>query len=215
MNQRVSPAAFRLMVDYESGGREYYEGHYKSGPHWPGGRSGVTIGFGYDLGYESKLNETWGAYISREDLAKLARCIGKTGGVAHSALSGVRGIVIPWDAANEVFNETILPNEIRKTLVTFPNAHRIMSANAFGALVSLVYNRGTDLQKSDRRREMREIASIVASAGGKSRDSIQKAIAEQINSMCRLWPDNEESDRDLNDRRKDEAKLVLTPDAVA
>jgi hypothetical protein len=49
----VSPAAYNLIVQHETGGRGYYEKVYKGRPAWPGAQSGITIGFGYDLGYYS------------------------------------------------------------------------------------------------------------------------------------------------------------------
>jgi hypothetical protein len=58
MKQRISPAAFALIVKFESGDRPYYEKFLKR-PSWPGGASGVTIGFGYDLGYEKTFREDW------------------------------------------------------------------------------------------------------------------------------------------------------------
>jgi GH24 family phage-related lysozyme (muramidase) len=36
-----------------------------------------------------------------------------------------------------------------------------------------------------------------------------KAIAGQVRSMARLWPNNQLSDGDLNDRRHAEANLIL------
>jgi len=49
----VSSEAYALIVRHETGGRPYYERVYRSRPVWPGGSSGITIGFGYDLGYHA------------------------------------------------------------------------------------------------------------------------------------------------------------------
>lgn len=205
MKQRISQKAFDLIVRFETGGREYYEKFLKR-PSWPGGASGVTIGFGYDLGYEKTLDRDWGPFLNPDQLNRLARCFGKTGSVARQAISGVRDIEIPWDEAAAVFNENTLPQEIRKTLTTFPNASERLPADAFGALVSLVFNRGTDLS-GDRRREMKAIKIILAD-NSIPNDALGRKIAAQFRSMKRLWPDVKSSDNDLNDRREAEAQLI-------
>lgn len=211
MKQRLSRKAFDLIVRFETGGREYYE-KYLRRPTWPGGASGVTIGFGYDLGYEKNLDRDWEKFLKPDDLNRLARCLGKTGRQAKQALSGVRDIIIQWDWAAEIFNENTLPQEIRKTLATYPGSADILNADAFGALVSLIFNRGTDLT-GDRRKEMAEIANILKKAFwpepvGSSREEIRNKIAAQVRLMKRLWKDNLVSDGDLVDRREAEAQLI-------
>lgn len=203
MKQRLSKRAFDLIIQFETGGREYYENFLKR-PTWPGGASGVTIAAGYDLGYETHLDRDWGKFLKPDELNRLARCLGKTGQRAKQALSGVRDIIIKWEWAEEVFNENTLPQEIRKTLATFPNSAERLSADAFGALVSLIFNRGTDLS-GDRRREMQQIKNILADPH--SKDSHQR-IAAQVRLMKRLWKDNKSSDGDLVDRREAEAQLI-------
>jgi len=206
MIDRISRPAFDLITRFETGGKAYYDRFLKR-PSWPGGASGVTIGFGYDMGYESALQQDWGKHLDREALRALERTRGKTGQRARQAISGVRFIEVPWEAAEEVFNERTLPQEIKKTLKAFPGSADKLSANAFGALVSLVFNRGTAMD-GDRRREMRNIKGAIIAG----RPDLTAYIASQFREMKRLWPNNEESDNDLNDRREAEAKLVLTPD---
>jgi hypothetical protein len=213
MKNRVTPAAFDLIVRFETGGQAYYEGHYKSAPCWPGGQSGVTIGCGYDLGYETRFIEDWFHHFTDDELQRLIRCLGKRGSVARQALSGVRDIKIPWLVAIEFFNEHSLPQEIRKTLTTFPGAAEQLSANAFGALVSLVFNRGTEISDDPRRTEMKAIRTALGKR--MSRPDLHKFVAQQLLSMTRLWKDDRDSDGDLVDRRRDEANLVITPDQPA
>lgn len=206
MKERISPASFDLIVRFEvGGGRKYFE-KFLARPTWPGGASGVTIGIGYDLGYESIFMVDWSSFLSADQLARLSRCLGKTGSRAKQALSGVRDIVIAWEDALEVFNERTLPQEIRNTLKTFPGADTKLPANAFGSLVSLVFNRGTEIDDSDRRKEMREIRSIIKSP--LPQRDMCRAIAMELRRMKRLWHDNPESDGDLVDRREAEAKLI-------
>ena len=205
MKQRISTNAFKLIVGFETGGRAYYDKRL-SHPTWPEGSSGVTIGFGYDLGYEKRLDRDWGHFFNPEQLTRLARCLGKTGRVAQQAVSGVRDIEVPWDIAAEVFNENTLPQEIRKTLATYPTSAARLPADAFGALVSLIFNRGQDLS-GDRRREMKQIKILLADMSVQNMDLCQK-IAAQFRSMKRLWHDDKDSDGDLVDRREAEAQLI-------
>jgi GH24 family phage-related lysozyme (muramidase) len=204
MKQRISPAAFALIVKFESGDRPYYEKFLKR-PSWPGGASGVTIGFGY----EKTFREDWSKFLTVDQLARLERCYGKTRLVAKQALSGVRDIEIPWEAAEEIFNEKNLPREIHKTLSTFPGSAEILPGDAFGALVSLIFNRGEDLA-GDRRSEMRDIRGIIqqASHNGIGQHELCRQIASRFRAMKRLWHDDPDSDGDLVDRREAEAKLI-------
>lgn len=196
---------------YETGGRAYYERVYQSGPHWPGGASGVTIGCGYDLGYEGSFERDWGARLKTDDLVRLRRCLGKKGQQARQAMSGVRGIVVPWEVACEVFNDVSLPDQIRLTLKTFPGSADKLGAVAFGALVSLVFNRGSDLV-GPRRQEMAVIRRLIEnereSTSAQPGEALHRHVAAQFRAMKRLWRDDPESDGDLVDRREDEAALV-------
>ena len=205
MSNRLSKASFDLIVRYETGGREYYDKFLKH-PSWPGGASGVTIGFGYDLGYEKNLDADWHEFLNEEELTRLARTIGLTGSKAKAALSGVRDIVVSWDDAAIVFDEQTLPQEIRSTLRTYPGSADKLPPDAFGALVSLIFNRGTSLD-GERRREMRAIKTIIDEAPTPGTTMTLNRIAAQFRSMKRLWP-NTSSDQDLYDRREDEAVLV-------
>lgn len=208
MKQRIAPAAFDLIVRFETGGRDYYEKVYRSRPCWPGGSSGVTIGCGYDLGYELHFASDWQRFLPIDAFTRLARCTHKTGQIARQALSGVRDILIPWEAALEVFNESNLPREIRHTLAAFPGAADKLPANAFGALVSLIFNRGLSIDGSPRRREMLEIRKAILAAPTPAPASTIAFIAAQFRSMKRLWPNDPKSDGDLVDRREAEARLI-------
>jgi len=219
---RIAQAAFDLIVDFETGGRAYYERQYKSAPCWPGGVSGVTIGCGYDLGYEESFARDWHGVFSADEETALARCLGKRGQRARQALSGVSHIRIPWAVALTIFEAINLPHEIRLTLSAFPHADRVLTRNAFGALVSLVFNRGSSCDDSPRRAEMRRIRAGIAEVvehphepplTPSASDSLHVFLAAQFRAMKRLWHDDPRSDGDLCDRREREARLILTPDA--
>jgi GH24 family phage-related lysozyme (muramidase) len=90
----------------------------------------------------------------------------------------VRDVVIPKGAATDVFHGYTLPKEYEKTMKAFPGA-RNLHPDVQGALVSLVYNRGTAMD-GDRFREMRDIRGCVASGD-------IRGIAAALRRMKRLW----------------------------
>lgn len=196
MIANLSDAAFQLILDYEvGGGREYYD-KFLIHPTWPEGESGVTIGIGYDLGYTSynKFVADWKKHLPAGDLLRLVPCLNQKAETACLRLGKVSDISIPWEAAIYVFGHATLPEEIALTARTFPGSDKL-PADAFGALVSLVYNRGASMQ-GYRRLEMREI-----------RDAIQNDYVEEvpkyIRAMKRLWA----TGSGLNTRREAEAIL--------
>jgi GH24 family phage-related lysozyme (muramidase) len=171
---------------------------------WPTGDSGITIGRGYDLGYEP-FEKDWQGRLALEDFNRLKPAVGLKGEAAHRIAPTLRGVNIPVHTADEVFAEITLPKYEEQTRKTFPNSERLPE-DAFGALVSIVFNRGQKLD-GDRRREMRAIYGILATKNPTDSDTI-KEIARQVRSMARLWPDNLDSDGDLHDRRLREAELI-------
>lgn len=176
----LSDNSMKLILDYEVGGGESYYNKYLKKPTWPKGASGVTIGIGYDLGYNSAADfeRDWAGKISSSDFNRLKNVLGYKGNSASRLTSSVSDIQIPWDAALQVFKEKTIPRFIDITLQTFPNADKL-HPDAFGALVSLVFNRGGSL-KGDSRREMARIRELV-----KIQD--YQEIAQQIRNMKRLW----------------------------
>jgi GH24 family phage-related lysozyme (muramidase) len=166
---------------------------------WPGGDSGVTIGVGYDLGYvtQDEFFGDWKDCLDDADCQALAAVIGYKGADAKARSIGVSKIKITNDQARRVFLERSAPNYQAQTLAAFPGVDQL-PADAQGALVSLVYNRGTSMN-GDRRREMRAI-----------RDAVPKGdlreIANQLRAMKRLWANSGQGG--LVKRREAEAQLV-------
>lgn len=204
-NITLSEKALDLILQFEIGGSKKYYERYLARPSWPEGASGVTICFGVDLGYEAEILTDLGNILSPNQIARLKRVVGLRGSRAKAAISGVRDIVIPWDFAYNYFLEKTAPKYIKQTLEAFPGSEDLPD-DAFGALVSLVFNRGPLIDSTDRRKEMRNIRTILATEGV-TNDSILR-IAEEVKSMARLWPDNVKSDNDLHDRRLAEANLI-------
>lgn len=202
MITQLSPAALKLILEFEVGGGEAYYKAVLSRPTWPEGDSGVTIGIGYDLGYtpRARFLADWTALDSNQ-LARLASTIGYKGVAAKARVSNVRDIRIPWPVAYEVFLARTVPYWISQTLWTFPGADKL-PADALGALVSLVFNRGT-ARKGRNREDMQDIFDILA-------DGVQEGdlaeIAKQIREMKRIWEGRGQSG--LLRRREAEAVLV-------
>jgi hypothetical protein len=168
-------------------------------PIWPGGSSGVTIGIGYDLGYntKAKIKSDWQNQLSNQDLDDLLQAAGKTGDDAKKLVPKLSHIRVPLNAATQVFYNSTLPRYAKDTARVYPGVANL-PADAQTMLLSLVFNRGTAMI-GDRRREMRAIKPLVA-----NKELV--GIADQIRSMKRLW--NIEELPGLHKRRDKEAALI-------
>lgn len=175
---------------------------------WPGGDSGITIGHGYDLGFETldRFTRDWTPQIGAAAVHELTAAIGKSGaGIARLA-SQFRDINITKAQADVVFFSSTLPEYVRQTEEAFPGVDALPDL-AQGALVSLVFNRGTSLVGS-RRREMQAIHDAIVSYGNRDAGlaSTLETIAAQLRSMKRLWRGMGLDG--LLTRREQEARLV-------
>jgi hypothetical protein len=194
----VSQKSLDMIIAFEVSSPAIYERKYRK-PTWPGGASGVTVGIGYDLGYytSKQVADSFGRYVSATMLQLMQSVRGLKGAAAKSALPGVLAVDIPYTTASQVFHESTLPQFGAQVRKIYPGVEKL-PPDAQGGLLSLVYNRGADIDPAKpRRREMYNIVALVA-AGDLA------GIATQIRAMKRLWPDV----RGLRDRRDKEADLV-------
>ncbi len=175
----------------ETGGLDYYN-EICRWPHFPGESSGITIGVGYDLKFNSGRNfrEVWGAHLPAKVLDELAQDIGKRGTKARVKVLKSQGIEIPFKAAWSVFVHRTLPRFYEETEVIYPSLSRLPGLCSV-ALVSIVYNRGNSLSGS-RRTEMRAIRDILVKADDPAlnpamRKGILMEVEDQIVAMQRLW----------------------------
>src|SRR3546814_18727577 len=97
-----------------------------------------------------------------------------------AACAALGDLHIPFSAAWQVFVTCALPRAIRQTAACYGDLAALPPL-CRGALVSLVYNRGTDL-RGGRRREMRAIKHHIV-------DGRLDRVAAEFQSMKRLWPD--------------------------
>lgn len=202
---RVSLRAYDLIVQHETGGRAYYEKVYKSHPVWPKGASGITIGFGYDLGYVTaeQFARDW-ASLPRGAATALAAAIGRHGGNAGAAdmqalLATVRDIPIGWADAEAVFRAVTLPRFAASTDRKLPNCE-MLSGDCFGALVSLTFNRGGSYTADgERYKEMRAIFDAMS-------ERQFGRIPGLLRDMVRVWVGSD-IEAEMRRRRTDEAAL--------
>lgn len=173
---------------------------------WPGGGSGITLGYGCDIGADPESLEFWRGTLSNDQMKLLEQAKGITGRAAKQIETRFAGIRIGKEAAMKVFMCTSLPREITITTKAYPGIDQ-MPPEALGAMTSIVYNRGASMA-GERRREMAAIKDIIASfAAGKIKQNAALAqIAKQIRSMKRLWVG--QGLDGLLKRREAEAKLV-------
>lgn len=190
----MSERALKLIVDFE--------GLNQPGA-WPGGASGITLGYGYDLGHVTvaQFRIDWSGSFADEAARRLARCVGHTGRAARDLAPSVADIRCGAVDARRVLVSVSLPAYLVRTRKAFPGFD-VLPLDVQGALVSLVYNRGTRMRDSpdtDDRREMRAIRDLVA-------QGFVAGIAEQLRSMKRLWVGKRLDG--LIRRREAEAQLV-------
>ena len=190
----ISKAARDLILEMEG---------FSSTPEWPGEKSGVTIGFGYDLGYVTvdQFESDWGERIRPDASDRLKAVVGLRAQRARNRIGDLADLRVSRSEAEQVFDTRTLPLYELRTAQAFPGVDALPE-DARGALVSLVYNRGAsmvDNSPDDRRREMRAIREAVA-AGDLA------AIAAQLRAMKRLWEGKGMGG--LIARREEEAQLV-------
>ena len=197
----ISQDATNLITGFEVGSASLYTQRYQS-PVWPGGNSGVTIGIGYDLGYCSTAAFTrdWQGILPDPHQGALSpTCTAKADKAQPLvAQPEIKAVKVSWDQASRQFAR-FLPQVINETAAAFPNC-AALPADSLGALVSLVYNRGSDTSASKpNRAEMATIKQLMAASNF-------AAVPEQIRAMKRLWP----TVPGLMQRRELEAKLFET-----
>ncbi|HRZ02501.1 MAG TPA: hypothetical protein P5024_13155, partial [Burkholderiaceae bacterium] len=167
----ISDRALRLIIDFE--------GINQPG-QWPGASSGITLGYGYDLGHVTpeQFERDWGACFTPEQKARLRGAIGKTGTAAAALAPRLADIKCNRADSARVLNEVSIPDYLERTRAAFPGVDAL-PADAQGALVSLVYNRGPGMT-GESRREMRTIRELVPLGD-------LAGIARALREMKRLW----------------------------
>lgn len=195
-----SPKALELILQYEVGGGKSYFEKCLAKPTWPGGASGFTLGIGVDCGYYTpeELEKLFN-FLPKDQLEVVKGASGKKGqaGKEYTSKHKNCGIVITWDQALNMFNNLIWKKFATLAEKAFPKLDKL-NDDAYGAIVSLVFNRGSSLV-GDSRLEMRNIRDLIPKKN-------YKAIAKEFRKMKRIW---EGKGLDgLLTRREAEAKLI-------
>jgi len=200
-SNKPSTNTLNLLLKYEVGGGEEYYTKFLSKFTWPGGASGPTIAIGIDCGYYSKeeLSEIFSFISEKESLEMIKQASGKVGerGKEYAKVLRKTDIVVPWSKALDIFEQYTWPKFTKLAEKTFPGLESLRP-DAYGAVVSLVFNRGTSLI-GDKRIEMRNIKELIPTKN-------YKKIAQEFRSMKRIW-----RGKNLNgllERREAEAKLI-------
>lgn len=200
----VSKDAIEMIIGFEVSSKKMYETRYQQ-PIWPDGKSGITIGVGYDLGYASPeaVKNDW----SHLDPARLNILVE----VAKQKLNGlpakralddnlhnIKSVKITWLEALTAKMPT-LKRFYSMALQAYPGLDHL-HPDAQGMILSLVYNRGISKSSqtpNEERREMNELTEAIRSAD-------YDKIAELFRSMKRLWPaDNQKGLRKRRDMEAD------------
>lgn len=191
----------------ETGGLHYYE-MITRWPHYPGHASGITIGVGYDLRFNSveDFKTSWSNYLPETHVDELAKDIGKKGSKSRAIELKNKGIQVPFKSAWPVLINMTLPRFYQNTESIYPSINHLPDL-CRSALVSLVFNRGTSLSDY-RRKEMKEIQRILNAANDANLREEKKIgllheVEDQLLSMKRLWAPGS----GLTKRRQDEANL--------
>lgn len=171
-----------------------WEGMNQPGKVPPLESSGVTIGWGSDLGqYRDRpglsardaFSADWKDVLPRNHHDRLRSVVGLKGAQARGAALGLRDIVIQGVAADKVFSRMFDRYAIL-TLKAFPELEKY-NADVQGAVVSIVYNRGPGLDDDPTtikgREGMSELAALIA-AGAECEE-----IGNCVHAMSQNWQD--------------------------
>ena len=206
MALKSSQAAIDLIVAEEVSSQATYAKLYRH-PEWPGGASGVTIGIGYDIGQITKdfFKEDWQGLIPDDLIERLTAACGKIKAAAKEVAQSLEDVKITWPIAMDQFTNRTLPLYIADTENAFKNTAKL-HPDSLGALVSLIYNRGTAFSGTnsngeDTRQEMRSIRDMME-------QERYGEIPDQFRAMKWIWDqDHGNYSRGLLIRRDIEADL--------
>jgi hypothetical protein len=197
----INEAGYQVILDFEvGGGKRYYERFLKR-PEWPGAASGLTVGVGYDCGYNSRtvILSDWRALPERE---RLAECSGVTGSRAKALIGDRRDIEVPWLLAEDVFQRVSVAKFWQLCRRSWGPDFDALRPNAQWALLSLTFNRGNSFSGPSRE-EMRRIRDLIP-----ARD--YAGMAAQLRKMVRVW-EGRDIEKAMRTRRFAEARLMETP----
>ena len=179
--KQPSEQALDLILEYEVGGGKDYYDKYLQHPTWPGGHSGLTLGIGIDCGYYSSSEiASMFNFLLTTQLKAVQNASGKTGEAGRNYVRQIKSlnVTVTWEQAVKIFEDVTWPKFASLTERVFPGLDQLCD-NAYGALVSLVFNRGGSLV-GDSRAEMRAIRDLVPQKD-------YPGIAAELRKMKHIW----------------------------
>lgn len=196
----ISSQGQKLILDHEVGGGKPYYVRCLQRPSWPEGQSGVTVGIGYDAGYNTReqIAKDWGDKLPAGIVARLQSCAGIKGQAAKLKCRSLQDIVIPWEAALEVYQQRTIPRFSLLTKSAYPGVETL-HPSVQGAYLSWVFNRGNGISNSSRDLEKRLIRRDTPNA--------IKQVPSHILASQRLWIGTPNGNG-LCRRRRAEAALI-------
>lgn len=173
--------AVAAMLAAEGASPESYETLFRH----PFLRGGITIGIGYDLGYETReaIAHDWEGLLDTGVVARLVELAGLRGAAAKARLKDLQDIDIPYDVALRNFRETRLTQMYSSLLRSVPDVNKAPIACQM-AMLSLVSNIGVSGfdAPGERYREMRDLKAAIGARQF-------ERIPDFIRSMGSLRPD--------------------------
>ena len=173
---------------------------YEKQPYVPGGgkdgKSGVTLGYGYDLGQQTKttMYSELSEFYTQDQLKRLEVAIGVKGTKANELVASLSDITITKENAKRL--AIVVKRRYAESVVSIYPEILKYHPHCQGSLLSLVYNRGTSL-KGPSRQEMKDIQKSL-------KEDNASVVPSLLRSMKRLWTTS--STRGLVTRRENEAK---------
>ena len=212
-----SRAAALLAAEEQSGGDiAALRKRYNPLPHWPKGGSGLTIGMGYDLDHQNDklLEKDWGKVLTPEEIALLkdytpsidlkGKKKPKKKAANKAAVVATKDVVISYEEAVKVYEDTVLPRYQKMAEGAFPGLQNL-DPYTQGAIVSMVYNRGDAYKSGVRRKHFMEIREAVF-----KHDTL--AIAAVLQKM-KAEHTKKSTKKGLRARRDREANEILSHQA--
>ncbi|MBK1883651.1 hypothetical protein JIN85_14615 [Luteolibacter pohnpeiensis] len=178
----ISKESWDLIIEYEVGGGAGYYNRYLKQPTVPPGESGITIGIGYDLRFNSpsQIRKDWGDRLPKETVDRLCSVSGLNHSYSKAALPRVKSISIPWETALEVYRENTVPRFSKLAKSAYPGITK-MNPDIQGVMLSTSFNRGTSFIPYSTRKELIWTRDDIAA----KKDS---KLPDYQLQMRRLWP---------------------------
>jgi len=177
-SELISADGLTLIGRFEVGDLRAYDRRFLH-PIKPSVDSGITIGVGYDLRFNSRatFEADWGGVLPAAAVTRLTAFCERAGSKAD--VTALADLEVPWPAAWQVFCRTTVPAYYAMARKVFPSIDGLPEHRR-SVLVSLIYNRGASMKNSDGRKEMRAIRDLLAAAR-------PEPVATELEKMKRLW----------------------------